>query len=72
MNLKDMNAEITAREEDVFMKAMEDHALIQNLGIVGVSPYDPTLQSFLAEALAATEGEDDLREFILKNWRTGK
>ena len=54
------------------MKAMEDHALIQNLGIVGVSPYDPTLQSFLAEALAATEGEDDLREFILKNWRTGK
>lgn len=68
MDLKTINAEITAREEDVFMRAMEDHALIKNLGIEGVSPYDPMLQAFLAEALAATTTDEELRKYVADHW----
>lgn len=68
MNLKTINAEIVAREEDIFMKAMEDHALIKDLGIKGVSPYDPALQAFLIEAYDATTTDEELKAYVAANW----
>jgi hypothetical protein len=71
-SLKTINAEITAREEDVFMRAMEDHALIKKLGIVGVSPYDPPLQAFLTEAFDATTTDEELVAYVAEHWNGGE
>ena len=68
----DLPEEARRYEEEAFERLVAEARLMTAIGLHGEDARSPRVQAFLTEALAATEGEDDLRQYILKNWRTGK
>ena len=68
----DLPEEARRYEEEAFERLVAEARLMTAIGLHGEDARNPRVKRFLNEALDATEGEDDLRQYILKNWRTGK
>lgn len=83
MSQPDLPTEVADAYETIFedYMAFERHRrdqlfavarIMTDLGMPGEDPEDPKVRNFLDHALTVTTTDDELRAYILKNWRTGK